>query len=438
MLDRGEITMNEIIGIVPGAGRASRIGGFFKELTPINVNPVDPSRLIVVSERIIDLLRRSGASPIYFVLNEDKGVISEYFNKSSLFSTDSLYFAFQSSIDKYYGMPFAIDKTYHESRGKTVLLGMPDTLIEPDDAFEILVRNFHEHKSDLELGLFKTQPDNFGGYVEFDARTSRVTYHIDKTARDFPRDRANNSWAIACWNDRFTEFLHKFVEDRREEYRFTGFGHFKELLFGDVIDAAISSRDIVVTASFVSEERGYYLDITEPAKYFQAVLHYHTPRGRHLEHGNRSVAGNRERLRVFISHSSKQKAYADDLHFMLKQAGYDPILDSYDIKGGQQIPKRIESLIRDSDYFVLLLSNESVNSRWVQVEISLAYAAGLLDKEQFLPVEIDGIPDEVANSIPLIPRSSYNWLDGTHGLRGVLTWINDRETQIRLAGLTNR
>ena len=428
--------MTEIVGIVPGAGRASRIGGFFKELTPINVNTAEPSRFIVVSERIIELLSRGGASPVYFVVNADKGVISEYFNKSSLFSSESLYFAFQGNIDKYYGMPFAIDKIYHELRGKTVVLGMPDTLIEPDDAFEILVRNFQEHKSDLELGLFKTQPESYGGYVEFDSRTARVTFHIDKTARDFPRERAKNAWAIACWNARFTEFLHKFIEDKREEYRYTGFGHFKELLFGDVIDAAISSRDIVVTASFISEERGYYLDITEPAKYFQAVLHYHSPQARNSElQGRPHLPANRERLRVFISHSSKQKATADDLHFMLKQAGYDPILDSYDIKGGQQIPKRIESLIRDSDYFILLLSQESLESRWVQVEISLAYAAGLLDQVRFLPAEIDHIPDELANSIPLIPRNSYNWFDGTDGLRGVLSWLEDREEQFRLAGL---
>ena len=38
--------------------------------------------------------------------------------------------------------------------------------------------------------------------------------------------------------------------------------------------------------------------------------------------------------KVFISYSSKQKAHADDLHYMLEKAGYEPILDNYDIKGG--------------------------------------------------------------------------------------------------------
>jgi len=74
--------MADVIGIIPGAGRASRIGGFFKELTPINVNASDGSKFVVVSERIIELMRRAGAQPIYFVLNSDKSIVSEYFNKS--------------------------------------------------------------------------------------------------------------------------------------------------------------------------------------------------------------------------------------------------------------------------------------------------------------------------------------------------------------------
>ena len=139
-------------------------------------------------------------------------------------------------------MPFAIDKIYREARGKTVLLGMPDTLIEPDQAFEILLARFDEHRADLELGLFRTEPDCYGGFIQTDPLSSRVISHIDKTAPRFPRTTANNSWAIACWNDRFTEFLHRFIENKREDYRYRGFGQFPELLFGDVIDAAIADK----------------------------------------------------------------------------------------------------------------------------------------------------------------------------------------------------
>ena len=164
--------------------------------------------------------------------------------------------------------------------------------------------------------------------------------HIDKTAPKFPKGTANNAWAIACWNDRFTEFLHRFIEDKRDDYRYNGFGNFPELLFGDVIDAAIADKQMSVKGSFISPDKGYYLDITEPSKYFQAVMHYHGPHGVRTSQRHAVVSADRTSAIVFISHSSAQKAVADNLHFMLSQAGYDPKLDAYDIRAGQQIPKR--------------------------------------------------------------------------------------------------
>ena len=194
---------------------------------------------------------------------------------SGLVSTRRLFFAFQGGLDKYYGMPFAIDEIYFDALGKTVLLGLPDTLIEPDDAFEIVLRRFQERRrSDLELGLFSASAANPGGYVEFDERSGKVTSHVDKTARNFPRDRANNAWAVACWGSRFTDFLHRFVVEKRPDYEYPGFGYFKQMLFGDVIDAALQSDELVVTAGYVSKDHGFWLAITEPEKYFQAVRHY--------------------------------------------------------------------------------------------------------------------------------------------------------------------
>ena len=417
--------MTDVCAIVPGAGRASRIGGFFKELTPINVNPDDSSHFVVVSERIIALLRRAGASPIYFVVNADKFIISEYYMRSSLFSADSLLFAFQSELDQYYGMPFAIDKVYKELLGRTVLMGMPDTLIEPDDSFELLLRRFRSRNTDLELGLYKLQPGGFGGFVAFDENTGRVFSHIDKTHKNFPADRADNAWAIAAWGPRFTEFLHEFVNRRRDDYRYTGFGPFPELLFGDIIDAAISDHSLVVTAGFVSPEQGYYLDVTDPDKYFKAVLHYHAP-----SRGSASAPARRKKAtkpRVFISHSSRQKRDADNLHLILSQNDFEPTLDSFDVAGGQEIRRRIEQLIKESEYFVLLVTSESLRSHWVTFETTLAHASGMLAEERFLPVQVEDVHDDVANRVPLFPRSTYNWLDGTKSMRPVLEWLKNRE-----------
>ena len=417
--------LSEVIGIVPGAGRASRIGGFFKELTPINVSELDSSHFVVVSERIIELISSTGAAPIYFVLNTEKQLISEYFGRANLFPGKRILYANQDNTDQYYGMPFAIDAVYYEARGKTVLLGMPDTLIEPDNSFKILLQRFRTHNADLELGLFKAKRGNFGGFVEFDRDTLKVLNHIDKTSPEFPSDRADNAWAIACWNGRFTEFMHNFIENKRNNYKNSGNLREKELLFGDIIDAAISSKEFNICADFISKDEGYYLDITEPKKYFEAVLHYHESvvDNRYFD-GSRNVT--KLETKIFISHSSIQKKHAEKLHKLLKSAGFYPILDAYDISPGQNILNRVEQLINESSYFILLLTKESLSSNWVSVEIALAYAKGMVKQERLCPVQIGEIDENEANSQPFIPKNTYNWLDGTSDLTTVVTWIEMR------------
>ena len=147
--------------------------------------------------------------------------------------------------------------------------------------------------------------------------------------------------------------------------------------------------------------------------------------GNYQEQNNMDNKTNIIGKKVFISYSSKQKAHADDLHYMLEKAGYEPILDNYDIKGGQRISDTIASLIREANYFVLLLTEESLASSWVLSEVTLAYSFGLLKDERLLPVQLGEIGDDIANSIPWIPRNSYNWLDGRSGLRPVVDWLEN-------------
>jgi hypothetical protein len=420
--------MSDIIGIIPGAGRATRIGGFFKELTPINVDPNDISKFIVLCEQMIQNLEEAGASPVFFVINSEKQLISDYFNRLSLFTNDDLYFSHQGQVDLYYGLPFAIDKIYNQAIGKTVLMGMPDTLIEPRNSFITLLANFKKHKADIELGLYKTNAENHGGYIEYDKTTNVVLNHIDKTHKDFPTEKVDNAWAIACWNSNFTEFMHKFIENSRENYRYSGFGQRDELLFGDIIDAALKSKQIKVCADFIDIEKGYYLDISEPKKYFQAVLHYHSNVLGKIK-GEKALPFRSDKpdkgtgKSIFISHSSKQKVYADDLHFYLQTLGYNPILDSYEIAGGEKLTKKIERLITDCEYFVLLISKDTLSSLWVQTEITLALAKGMIDSEKFIPVQVEELTLEDENKNPIIPKNSYNWIDGTKGFRKAITDI---------------
>lgn len=76
---------------------------------------------------------------------------------------------------------------------------------------------------------------------------------------------------------------------------------------------------------------------------------------------------------IFISYSNDDKSFALDLYSDLVSEGYSPWLDEYDIKGGDSIPKKIQEGITNSDYVVVILSENSVNSKWVNEEWQTKY-----------------------------------------------------------------
>lgn len=134
-----------------------------------------------------------------------------------------------------------------------------------------------QRSADLALGLYRTDIRNRGGYIQFDEHSKKVELHIDKTNPHFP-DTANNSWAIACWKKTFTEVMHKFLGEQGTTI-INGkqrMGEEPELLFGDVIEAALNTPGLTVIADFVDQKRGFYWDITNPEKYFD-LLKYRSP-----------------------------------------------------------------------------------------------------------------------------------------------------------------
>lgn len=79
------------------------------------------------------------------------------------------------------------------------------------------------------------------------------------------------------------------------------------------------------------------------------------------------------RKEIFISHSSKDKQYAKWLAVDLANAGHKPWLDEWDIKAGESIPKKINDGIRDSDFVVVVLTDNAVKSNWVEREWHAKY-----------------------------------------------------------------
>src|SRR5215831_11898894 len=101
---------------------------------------------------------------------------------------------------------------------------------------------------------------------------------------------------------------------------------------------------------------------------------------------------------AFISYSRTDREYVVELAQALARAGVSTWYD-YEIQVGDQFPLRIQKAIDDCSAFILVLSPESVASKWVQRELA---RAARLDKPLLplllrpcgVPIELEGIHRE--------------------------------------------
>jgi cation transport regulator ChaC len=138
--------------------------------------------------------------------------------------------------------------------------------------------------------------------------------------------------------------------------------------------------------------------------------------------------------KVFISYSRVDSEVAASLSSGLLAVGIQPWLDTIDVPPGYPIRRAIEDGIRTSDILVVLLSASSLESRWVEEELTTAAAYQLSNLGvKVLPVLLPGIktPD-----LPIQLRG-INYIQGADGsdeiVRGVLRVFDDQPTRVFLA-----
>lgn len=93
---------------------------------------------------------------------------------------------------------------------------------------------------------------------------------------------------------------------------------------------------------------------------------------------------------VFISHSSQDKQVANRLAKDLQERGYVAWLDSWEILVGHNIVDEVYRGITESEFVVVMLSQASCDSNWVQQEFTAALISEIESREvTVLPVKID-------------------------------------------------
>ena len=95
-------------------------------------------------------------------------------------------------------------------------------------------------------------------------------------------------------------------------------------------------------------------------------------------------------MKVFISYSHKDKKFVNQLTQRLNEQSIDVLLDSKEISIGTNIAERIRESISKVDFFILILSKNSADSKWVNYELSATMLYEISRQETIiLPVLIE-------------------------------------------------
>ena len=108
-------------------------------------------------------------------------------------------------------------------------------------------------------------------------------------------------------------------------------------------------------------------------------------------------AGSSSRLKVFLSYSRKDGAFAQELLAALELLGFDAYLDKEDIAPGEPWEERLSGLIRLADTVVFIISPNSLASEHCTWEVEQTALAG----KRLVPVMLEQVPDK---DVPDRPR----------------------------------
>jgi hypothetical protein len=143
------------------------------------------------------------------------------------------------------------------------------------------------------------------------------------------------------------------------------------------------------------------------------------------------VSGGRKK--VFISYSSKDRSSASAVKEALKNENLDVWMDNDSVNPGDSISSAIMEGLTESDYFVLLISENSNQSNWVKREIATAFELSNTKNLSVIPVMI------AKTEVPLEFRGLL-FVDASRSLEDGLKTLVDffRSQRATIANLEKR
>jgi glucose-1-phosphate thymidylyltransferase len=235
------------IGLLPAAGRGLRFGdsGYAKELFPLLLEGAGELTLAPIASLALAAMRRAGAEQCVTVVSRDKTEVVRVLGDGSNAGV-SLAYVVQPAPR---GLPDVVRSAFPWIVGREVVFAMPDTVFLPDTALATVRERRLATGADLALGVFPADEPERLGPVEIGEGGVVLRVH-DKPGATAHR----NTWGVACWSPRFTEFCVEWEAKTRE-------ANGPEPALGHVFDAA-HRNGLKVQAVFFPD--GRFLDIGTP------------------------------------------------------------------------------------------------------------------------------------------------------------------------------
>jgi WD40 repeat protein len=146
-----------------------------------------------------------------------------------------------------------------------------------------------------------------------------------------------------------------------------------------------------------------------------------------MDRGQSEPAGQTAKLKLFISYSREDVAFADQLASALRLCGFEPFVDRHSMAGGEEWQRRLGNLIVDADTIVFILSPASAASEICGWEVTEAVRLS----KRILPVlcrPLQGAPAPPAlrelNYIHFYPEPALPGSGFGQGLTDLVTALN--------------
>jgi glucose-1-phosphate thymidylyltransferase len=244
---------NHVIGLIPAAGRATRLGElpYSKELLPVpnrGTGLVQATTQIAI-ESTARFLLECGAAQQHIVIAPAKQDIPNFLGDGRRLGASITYTVVANSPS----VPHSLDATYDSIADNDVILVFPDILFEPRTGIAKYLSSRAQTGADVLLALV---PSTRGDKVDM------VSVDADgKVSKIVPKPGPGNvgwTWIAAAWSPGFSDFLHHHLDDTETVRTHPADC---ELYVGDVLNAAIASGLVIRAAQFAD---GWAIDIGTP------------------------------------------------------------------------------------------------------------------------------------------------------------------------------